>query len=83
MLALITATLTGGSFVFLAAILLFLFGAIVALYTNVGSGMSHHPYRHVHGGAPGADLPCEDYSGSDRTFVAEQRARARWAGTRS
>jgi hypothetical protein len=82
MAALVTAALTGGSFIFLAAILIFLFGAIVALYTNVGSGMSHRPYRHVYGGAPGADLPCEDYSGSDRTFVAEQRARARWVRTR-
>jgi hypothetical protein len=82
MATLVVAALTGGSWIFLAVVLLFLFGAIVALYTSVGSGMSHHPYRHVHGGAPGADLPCEDYSGSDRTFVAEQRARARWERTR-
>jgi hypothetical protein len=82
MATLVVAALTGGSWIFLIAVLLFLFGAIVALYTSVGSGMSHHPYRHVHGGAPGADLPVEDYSGSDRTFVAEQRARARWARTR-
>ena len=83
MAALMTAALTGGSFIFLAAVLLFLVGAIIALYTGVGSGMSHHPYRHTYGGAPGADLPCEDYSGSDRTFVAEQRARARWERMRS
>jgi hypothetical protein len=80
--ALIVGALTGGSFIFLTAILVFLLGAIVALYTSVGSGMSHHPYRHVHGGAPGADLPCEDYSGSDRTYVAEQRVRARWERSR-
>ena len=77
MATLVVAALTGGSFIFLAAILIFLFGAIVALYTGVGSGMSHHPYRHVHGGAPGADLPAEDYSGSDRTFLTEPRLRAR------
>ena len=83
MATLVVATLSGGSFIFLFAILLFLFGAIVALYTGVGSGMSHHPYRHVHGGAPGADLPVEDYSGSDRTFLTERRLRARRERTRS
>jgi hypothetical protein len=78
MASLVIATFTGGSFIFLAAILIFLAGAIVALYTSVGSGMSHHPYRHVYGGAPGADLPCEDCSGSDRTFWTEREVRQRW-----
>lgn len=75
---LLSAALAGGSFVFLVAILLFLVGAIIALYTSKGSGMSHHPYRSAYLGAPGAELPCEDFSGSDRTYLNERRVQARW-----
>jgi hypothetical protein len=70
--------LAGGSLIFLAGVLVFLIGAIVALYTRKGSGMDLHPYGHVHGGAPGAALPCEDFSGSDRTPSTEQQIVARW-----
>jgi len=71
-------TFAGGSFIFLAGVFVFLIGAIVALYTRKGSGMDHHPYRNVYGGAPGATLPCEDFSGSDRTRSSEQQVLARW-----
>ena len=39
--------------VFLAVVGALLLAAI-QLYTRSGSGISQHPYRHVHGGAPGA-----------------------------
>ena len=39
--------------VFLAALGALLLAA-VQLYSRSGSGISHHPYLHVHGGAPGA-----------------------------
>jgi hypothetical protein len=72
------AALAGGSLPFLATLILFLVGAIIALYTRRGSGMDHHPYHHVHAGAPAADLPCEDYSGSDRTATAEREVLSLW-----
>jgi hypothetical protein len=39
--------------VFLAVLGALLLAAI-QLYTRSGSGIAQHPYRHVHGGAPGA-----------------------------
>ena len=71
-------TLAGGSLIFLAAVILFLVGVIFALFTSKGSGIYHHPYRQVYGGAPGATLPCEDFSGADRTTVIEREVVARW-----
>ena len=71
-------TLAGGSFIFLAVLILFLVGVIIALYTRKGSGMDLHPYRHVHGGAPAAALPSNDYSGADRTFVTERNVVRSW-----
>jgi hypothetical protein len=71
-------TLADGSFIFLAGVLVFLVGAVIALYTRRGSAMDLHPYHHVHGGAPGANLPTRDYSGSDRTRSTEQHVVARW-----
>ena len=70
--------MTGGSFIFMAVSLAFLVGVILTLFTRRGSGMNHHPYRHVHGGAPGADPPAEDYSGSDRTSSRERLNAIRW-----
>lgn len=70
--------LSGGAIIFLAVVILFAIGAVIALYTRRGSGMDHHAYRHVHGGAPGADVPSDDYSGSDRTSVTEREVARRW-----
>jgi|SRR5215211_1127507 len=64
--------LAGGSLPFLAVLIIFVIGAVIALYTRRGSGMDHHPYGRVSGGAPAAALPCDDYSGSDRTSVTER-----------
>ncbi len=71
--------LAGGSLVFFVVLVLFLVGVIISLYTRKGSGMDHHPYRHVYGGAPGAALPCDDFSGSDRTSMTEREVVARWS----
>ena len=74
--------MAGGSLLFLLFLIIFLAGVIVALYTGKGSGMSHHPYRHVYGGAPGADTPCDDFSGSDRTLTTERAVQQRWLRAR-
>jgi hypothetical protein len=74
--------LAGGAMTFLAFLIVFLVGVIIALYTGKGSGMSHHPYGRVWGGAPGATLPCDDFSGSDRTLVTERQVQARWRAAR-
>ena len=72
--------LSGGAWIFLGVVVLFLIGAIIAIYTRQGSGMDLHPYRHVHGGAPGADTPRHDYGGSDRTDAQEREVARRWRG---
>src|SRR5215216_3612229 len=71
-------TLAGGSLIFLGVLILFLVGVIIALYTRRGSGVDLHPYRHTYGGAPAAALPCDDYSGSDRTSVTERDVVRSW-----
>jgi hypothetical protein len=71
--------LVGGSITFLAVTVIYLVGVMLTLYTRRGSGINQHPYRHVHGGAPAAALPCEDFSGSDRTSVHEREVHIRWA----
>ena len=70
--------LAGGSFVFLGFVVAFLFALILSLYTRRGSGIDHHAYRNVYSGTPGSALPCDDYSGADRTFWTEPRVAARW-----
>jgi hypothetical protein len=70
--------LSGGWAVFLGVVIVFAIGAVIALYTRKGSGMDHHTYRHVHGGAPGADIPSHDYSGSDRTAAREREVVEEW-----
>ena len=49
--------LAGGSWIFLGVVILMVVGVIIGFYTRRGSGMNLHPYRHVHGGAPGSDHP--------------------------
>jgi hypothetical protein len=71
-------TLEGGSLIFLAVLILFLIGVIIALYTRKGSGVALHPYRHTYGGAPGASLSSNDYSGADRTSVTERDVARAW-----
>jgi len=70
--------LEGGSWIFLGVVILFAVGAVIALYTRKGSGMDQHPYRHVHGGAPGAAQDAEGFGGSDRTSVTEQEVAREW-----
>jgi hypothetical protein len=61
--------------VFLAVIGALLLAAI-QLYTRSGSGIAQHPYRHVHGGAPGA-------ARSARMSESVEREITRWTrGTR-
>ena len=71
--------LAGGAITFLAFIVIYLVGVVMTLYTRRGSGINHHPYRHVHGGAPAAAVPCEDFSGADRTSAHEREVHVRWA----
>ncbi len=68
----------GGSLIFLAVLIVMLVGVIIALYTRNGSGVGLHPYRHTYGGAPASALPCNDYSGSDRTSVTERDVVRAW-----
>ncbi len=70
--------LAGGSLIFLVVEVVLFVGVVVALFTRGGSGMDHHPYRHIYGGAPAADLPCQDYSGSDRTSATERDVAQLW-----
>lgn len=48
------AALAGGSWIFLAFTILFLFAVIYGLYTRRGSGISQRPYGSVYGDSPGA-----------------------------
>ena len=70
--------LAGGTWIFLAVILVFVVGVIIALYTRSGSGVDEHPYDHVYGGAPGAKIPSAGSSGSDRTSVTEREVADEW-----
>ena len=51
-----TIALAGGSWIFLAVVILFLVGNVIALYTRVGSGINQHAYGKIYSGAPGAHL---------------------------
>ena len=70
--------LSGGAWIFLGVVILTLVGVVIGFYTRRGSGMDLHPYRHVHGGAPGADNPVHDSGGSDRTASIERDVAKRW-----
>ena len=70
--------LSGGAWIFIGVVILMLVGVIIGFYTRRGSGMDLHPYRHVHGGAPGADHPTHDAGGSDRTEARERAVVKRW-----
>ena len=70
--------LAGGAWIFLGVVILMLVGVIIGFYTRKGSGMDLHPYRHVHGGAPGADTPRHDAGGSDRTEAEEREVARKW-----
>ena len=70
--------LAGGAWIFLGVVILMLIGLIIGFYTRRGSGVDLHPYRHVHGGAPGADTPVHDAGGSDRTAVVEREVARKW-----
>jgi hypothetical protein len=72
------AAYAGGAFEFLVVLIILFAGVVIALYTRKGSGMNHHPYRHPYGGAPAADVPCADFSGSDRTSVTERDVAEAW-----
>src|SRR4051794_41901468 len=76
----VVIALAGGAWIFLGGVLAFLIGAVIAMYTRKGSGMDLHPYRHVHGGAPGADSPAHDYGGAGRPG-ARGRGEARRGGS--
>ena len=56
--------LAGGSDILLGFLLMFLAAVIYGLYTTGGSGIAHHPYGNVYGGAPLAKDPCQ-LSGCD------------------
>ena len=50
-----------------------LFLAAVELYTRHGSGIAQHPYRHVHGDAPGAAQPSRMSASADRDILRWSR----------
>ena len=68
----------GGAWIFLAVVILMVVGVVIGFYTRRGSGVDLHPYRHVHGGAPGSDHPTHDAGGSDRTAEREREVAKRW-----
>jgi hypothetical protein len=68
----------GGAWIFLAVVILMVVGVVIGFYTRRGSGVDLHPYRHVHGGAPGSDHPTYDAGGSDRTEAREREVAKRW-----
>jgi hypothetical protein len=76
----VVIALSGGAWIFLGVVILMLVGLVIGFYTRRGSGVDLHPYRHVHGGAPGADTPSHDAGGSDRTAVVEREVARRWRG---
>ena len=47
--------------------------AAAQLYSRRGSGISSHPYRHVHAGAPGADRPSRMSGSADRDVTSWTR----------
>jgi hypothetical protein len=51
-----------------------LVGVIYGYYTVDGSGIAEHPYRDLHGGAPGAFAPARA-SGRDETVVMRNWSR--------
>lgn len=51
-----TLALAGGSFVFLAVVVVLFFGMVFGLYTRRGSGIDEHPNDGLDG-APGAKQP--------------------------
>jgi hypothetical protein len=61
--------LAGGFIVFLVFALVFLFALTHALYSRTGSGIDQHPYRHVHGGAPGAAHQSRMTGSADREVL--------------
>jgi hypothetical protein len=52
-------TLLGGSFEFLAAVIVILIGVVYTVYSQsvFGSGIDHHPFRRSNTDAPGAYGP--------------------------
>lgn len=50
------------------------FGVVHGYYTLSGSGISEHPYRDHHGGAPGAFAPASA-SGRDHTVRVQNWTR--------
>ena len=51
-----TIALAGGSWIFLAVVILFLVGNVMALYTRTGSGINQHAYGKIYSGAPGSHI---------------------------
>ena len=51
-----TIALAGGSWTFLAFMILFLVGNVIALFTRVGSGINQHPSGKIYNGSPGARI---------------------------
>ena len=49
--------LAGGSFIFLAVILVWMMSIIYGLYTRRGSGINQRSYSQRYGDAPGAKIP--------------------------
>ena len=59
-----TIALAGGSWIFLAVVILFLIGNVIALYTRTGSGINQHAYGKIYSGAPGSRVD-SSFSGHD------------------
>ena len=73
--------LAGGTWIFMAVIIVFGLAVVYGIYTRRGSGVDEHPYRHVYGGAPGAAVPSEGAGGSDRTATREREVVKKWRET--
>jgi hypothetical protein len=56
-----------GAMEILVASLVMLIGVVYGYFTLTGSGIAEHPYRDVHGSAPGAFAPAS-VSGRDQSI---------------
>ena len=56
--------MAGGSFIFLAFMIIFFFAIAYGYFSRTGSGINPRPYGKIYGGAPGANVPGE-VSGHD------------------
>ena len=61
--------LAGGSGIFAAVLITFIFAVVYTLFTVAGSAINERPYSKRYGGAPGASGPASASGHDDRVTV--------------